>query len=128
MWALALFALAAVAVAASVEYLLLPHLLAPRVAGGPPSGQTTQARFRPAVMPVWVAAMAGLGYLFFAAWQALSPRGNDAGVYSTGLVALAVYEIVANKLPPRRRLTGLPRFATEMGLVLGTLLWVGVHW
>jgi hypothetical protein len=128
MWPLILFALAAVAAVAIVEYLLLPHVLIPAVVDGPPRRQGTYAQFRPGVMPVWVVTMVGVGYLFVAAWEALSPGGDDTGVYVTGLVALVAYEVVAHKLPGRRRLTGLPRFGTEIGFVLGTLLWLGVHW
>ncbi len=127
MWSLILFALAAVVVVAFLEYLLLPHVVVPRVVEGPPGRHGAQAQFRPGVMPVWVAALAVVGYLFFAGWQALSPRGNDAGVYVTGLVALAAYEVVAHRLPGRRRLTGLPRFGAEVGIVLGALVWVVVH-
>ncbi len=127
MWPLVLFAVAAVAVVASVEYLLLPRLLVAQVVESPRGGRGPEAQFRPGVMPFWVAGMAVVGYLAFAGWEALSPRGNDTGVYLTGLAALTAYEVVAHNLPGRRSLTGLPRFGAEMGLVLGVLLWLAVH-
>ena len=128
MWSLTLFALAAVAVVAAVECLLLPHLVVQHVVEGSPDSDCTQGEFRPGAMPVWLAAMAVAGYLFFAGWQALSPGGNDAGVYVTWLVAFTAYEVVAHKLPGRRRLKRLPRFAAALGIGLGTLLWLIVHW
>jgi hypothetical protein len=128
MWSLILFALAVVAVVATVEYLVLPQLLVLPQEGAPAGGPASGAKFRPGAFPVWVIGMTALAYVFFDRYNALSPNGNDASVYAVGLVTLSIYEVVTRSLPGKPNITGLPRFGADLGLVLGTVIWAVLHW
>jgi len=128
MLSLILFAIAVVAVVATVEYLILPRVLVPGREDTPSSGPASAAQFRPGALPFWIIGMTALGYVFFDRYQALSAHGSDAPVYAVGLVALVIYEVVSRRLPGRAKVKGFPRFSADLGLVLGTVIWFVLHW